>query len=83
MPAVEQLVDGGIVIAAFLSAVFWLKASGRRVRRVSRCETLDHMDVNRLVIALNRAQILNARAALATAIAAALAMVRLLLEYVQ
>jgi hypothetical protein len=52
-------------------------ASRNRVRRISRREVLDAANINRLVIALNRTQILNARAALATAVAAVLAAIRL------
>jgi hypothetical protein len=38
---------------------------------------LDHADFNRMVVAYNRTQILNARAAIATAIAGILAAIRL------
>lgn len=38
---------------------------------------LDHADFNRMVVAYNRTQILNARAAIATAIAGILAAMRL------
>jgi hypothetical protein len=38
---------------------------------------LDHADINRMVIAMNRTQILNSQAALSTAIAAVLAGLRL------
>ena len=75
------LLDALIVVAAVLSAWFWLRASGKRVRRVSKHETFDHADINRLVVALNRAQILNARAAKATAAAALLGGLRILLDF--
>ena len=68
MQAIVYLLDAAIVIAAVLSAWFWLRASGKRVRRVSKYETFDYADINRLVVALNRAQILNARAAKANAL---------------
>ena len=73
------LLDIAIVFAAGLSGLFWFRASRRRVRRVSRHEVLDHADINRIVTALNRTQILNARAAQATAVAASLAGLRFLL----
>lgn len=67
------LLELGTVIAALAAGVLWLLASRRRLRRLSRGETFDHADFNRVVVALNRMQILNSRAALATAIAALLA----------
>lgn len=66
-----------IIAAALTSSWLWWSASRNRVRRISRREVLDAADINRLVIALNRAQILNARAALATAVAAVLTAARL------
>jgi hypothetical protein len=69
-----------IIATALASAWLWWAASRHRVRRVSRDEELDAADINRLVTALNRTQILSARAALATALAAALAGLRLLLN---
>tara|TARA_B100000678_G_scaffold245564_2_gene218034 strand:+ start:526 stop:780 length:255 start_codon:yes stop_codon:yes gene_type:complete len=75
------ILDAAIVAAAILSAWFWMRASGKRLRRVSKHETFDHADINRLVVALNRAQILNARAAKATAAAAALGGLRVLLDF--
>ena len=81
MQAIVYLLDAAIVIAAVLSAWFWLRASGKRVRRVRKYETFDYADINRLVVALNRAQILNARAAKATAAAALLGGLRVLLDF--
>ena len=81
MQAIVYLLDAAIVIAAVLSAWFWLRASGKRVRRVSKYETFDYADINQLVVALNRAQILNARAAKATAAAALLGGLRVLLDF--
>ncbi|TCD06200.1 hypothetical protein EYB45_00165 [Erythrobacteraceae bacterium CFH 75059] len=71
--------DLAIVAAAALSSLLWLRASRGRLRRVSRAEVLDHADYNRLVCAINRAQIRNSHAALATGVVAALAGARLLL----
>ncbi|MXO84444.1 hypothetical protein GRI38_00125 [Altererythrobacter aurantiacus] len=72
--------DVTIVVAAVLSAWFWLQAAGKPQRRVSKFEDFNHADLNRLVTALNRARILNARAALATAIAALLGGLRIALD---
>lgn len=70
------LLDFFIVAAACLSGVFWWQASRKRLRRICRDEMLDHADFNRMVVSYNRTQILNARAAIATAIAGILAAVR-------
>nr|WP_298685467.1 hypothetical protein [uncultured Dongia sp.] len=65
-----------ILFSTAFSAWFWWKASGRKLRRIAHDEKLDSHDINRIVTNINRGQILNARAALATAIAAALVAVR-------
>lgn len=75
MPYILYILD--IAIVAVASAWFWLQASTRRLRRVSKFEDFDHADFNRVVTALNRAGELNARAALATACASLLARTRL------
>lgn len=80
MAAFQIVLDFLIIAAALLSAWLWLAASRTRLRRVSRHEVLDAADVNRIVTAMNRAQILNSRAALATAAAAILAAARLGLD---
>ncbi len=72
--------DLAIVAGAALSGLFWFLASRRQVRRISRSEALDSRDVNRLVVAFNRAQLLNRRAALATSATGCLAAVRLCLD---
>ncbi len=74
--------DLAIVAGAALSGLFWYLASRRQVRRISRREALDSRDVNRLVVAFNRAQLLNRRAALATSATGCLAAVRLCLDIV-
>ena len=71
------LLDTAIIVAALASAWLWWRASRQRLRRISRNEVLDHADINRMVIAMNRTQILNSQAALSTAIAAVLAGLRL------
>ena len=74
------VLDFATVGFALVSGWLWLAASRHRVRRVSRHEALDSSDINRLVTALNRTQILNSRAALTTACAALLATIRLALD---
>jgi hypothetical protein len=59
------------MLAAFASAILWFKASGKSLRRVQKGEALDEHDINRIITAFNRNQILNGRAALATAVSAA------------
>ncbi|WP_181706590.1 hypothetical protein [Chthonobacter rhizosphaerae] len=80
MGVLIQIIDWAIVAAALASAWFWWLASRQRVRRISLRETLDAADINRIVTALNRTQILNSRAALATAAAALLAAGRIALD---
>lgn len=81
MRIVTLAIDFGIVAAALASSWLWWKASTQRIRRISRTEELDAGDINRIVTALNRAQMLNARAALATAIAAFLAGMRIAIGF--
>jgi hypothetical protein len=50
------------------------------LRRISRHEALDSADINRIVTTMNRTQILNARAALATALSALFAALRVVLD---
>jgi hypothetical protein len=71
-----QILDLLSVACALASSWFWYVASRSRVRRVSRREEPDAADLNRLVTALNRTQILNARAAMMTAAAAFLVALR-------
>ena len=77
MFGIAQVLDVLIVGAALVSAWLWWVASRHRMRRISRHEVLDAADMNRLVTAMNRTQILNSRAALTTALAAVLAALRL------
>lgn len=72
-------IDILILISAAASAWFWWKASGRKLRRIAHNEVLDSHDINRIITNINRGQILNARAALATAISAGLVAVRFFL----
>ena len=81
MGLVLYTLDLAIVVAAVVSAWFWLQAAGKPQRRVSKFEDFNHADLNRLVTALNRARILNARAAVATAVAALLGGVRVAMDF--
>ena len=65
-----QLLDVMAMLSALAAAWLWWKASGTVVRRISLRETLDAQDFNRIVIAMKRSQLLNRRAALATAASA-------------
>lgn len=69
--------DIAIGLGALASSYLWWLASRQRLRRISRLEELDAGDMNRIVTALNRTQILNARAALLASATAALATVRM------
>jgi hypothetical protein len=68
--------DVGAAVAACLASLLWYRASGRTLRRVSRAEEIDAADLNRIVTAINRSQLLNARAAMAATVAAGLAAIR-------
>lgn len=63
------LLDLASIISSLAAAGLWYQAGARTVRRVSRLETLDYADLNRMVVAMNRSAILNKRAALASAAA--------------
>lgn len=65
-----------ITFTAFAAAVFWWLASNRDIRRVSRFEELDAADINRIVVAINRNQVLNRRGALAASASALLTALR-------
>lgn len=75
-----QLIDIVIAMLAATSAWYWWLASRQRLRRVSRREELDAGDINRIVTALNRTQIMNARAALYASAMAILAAARMLIQ---
>ncbi len=77
-----QLLDFTVIGFALASGWLWMSASRRKIRRVSKHENLDAADYNRIITALNRAQILNSRAALATGVAAMFAALRLLIDHI-
>ena len=72
VPALDVLA----VLTALFAALFWFLASSREVRRISHLEELDAADVNRIVVAMNRNQILNRRGSLAAAASALVAALR-------
>lgn len=64
------LLDLAALLSALAAAILWFRASGTTVRRISLKEELDAQDFNRIVTAMKRSQLLNRRAAMATAISA-------------
>ena len=59
------------ILAALAASWLWYSAGRRPIRRITRSETLDAADINRIVVAINRSAMLNRRAALASAASAA------------
>jgi hypothetical protein len=68
------------IALAMLAAYLWFASSRTRYRRISRHESIDAGDLNRIIVALNRSQIANQRAALATAASAFALALRLLID---
>jgi hypothetical protein len=66
------ILDLAAIIASFVAAWFWYQASKQVMHRVTIHEEFDYHDLNRVIVAFNRSGIRNRRAALASAIAAAL-----------
>lgn len=71
------VLDSLIGLGALASSFVWWLASRQRLRRLSRLDELEAGDMNRIVTALNRTQILNVRAALLASATALLAAVRM------
>ena len=72
MMTLQGLLDMLALAAALIAAWLWFTASSYQVRRVKKSEQLDHLDMNRIITAINRTQTLNRRAALATGASALL-----------
>jgi hypothetical protein len=72
-----NLLDLLPMAAALAAAWLWFLASRTRLRRVSQFEELNAADLNRLVVTINRNQILNSRGALAATAAALCSALRL------
>jgi hypothetical protein len=77
MERLTLVLDLLAIVSALVAAWLWFRASGRLIRRVSKHEVIDSTDLNRIVTAINRTQILNAQAALATAVSAVTVALRL------
>lgn len=67
MPILLLILEALAAASALLAAWLWYLASQRPQRRVSRFEELDAADLNRIIVGINRSNLLNRRAALATA----------------
>lgn len=78
--ALTLVLDSLAAGLAALAAWLWYLASRRKIRRISRSEELDAADINRIVVSINRAQILNLRASLAASLAALSAAVRFVID---
>lgn len=63
--------DLGSIAASAAAAWFWYRASAARLQRAAHGETFDYHDLNRVIVAINRNNLRNRNAALASAIAAA------------
>ena len=79
MTAALFTLDIAAIIAALIASWLWLRASQNRVRRVSKAEDLTAADINRIVVSINRSQILNSQAAMATAVSAIAVALRMFL----
>lgn len=62
--------DVAAVVASAIAAWFWFRASNQLIHRVTRQETFDYHDLNRVIVSINRNGLRNRRAALASALAA-------------
>jgi hypothetical protein len=65
---IPRLLDIFAILSALLAAWLWYRAGSCPARRMSLTETINAQDFNRIVTAINRAGILNRRAAFATAL---------------
>jgi hypothetical protein len=70
------VLDLSAMVAALAASGLWFMSSRQRVRRISRAETLDAADLNRIIVAINRSQILNSQAAMAATASALFAALR-------
>jgi len=65
------------LVSALLAAYLWFRASNYRVRRVNKNEEINSLDLNRIVTSINRTQVLNRRAALASGLSAVIIALKL------
>jgi hypothetical protein len=68
--SLPRLLDLLALLSALTAAWLWFRASSYRIRRIRKTEELNWLDLNRIVSAINRSQLINRRAALATAVSA-------------
>lgn len=80
--AILTVMDVAAIAAALVAAWFWYQAGARPPRRVTKDEELDAADINRIVVALQRAAILNQRAALASAASATMIALNILATWI-
>jgi hypothetical protein len=67
----NYLMDLSAVFASAIAAWFWYAASNQIIHRATPHDTFDYHDLNRVIVSINRNGIRNRRAALASAVAAA------------
>lgn len=79
LDVIRPVLDVAGIVASAIAAWLWYRASAMNVRRVDAEEVFDFHDYNRLVVAFNRASARNRSAAIASAIAALLVAINLLL----
>jgi hypothetical protein len=82
-PALLIALDILAICITALAAYLWWLASGMKLRRVAKKEQLDFHDLNRIIVAINRSQILNARAAIASALSALIIAIRFTMGMLQ
>jgi hypothetical protein len=75
------LLDLAAILASAIAAWLWWRASRSRAHRMTIHDDFDYHDINRLVVAFNRAAIRNENAALASALAAAIVAVVLAVSH--
>jgi Tfp pilus assembly pilus retraction ATPase PilT len=64
------ILDVSAIAVTLLAALLWWKASGAKLRRMTLHEELNALDINRIIVSINRSQQLNMRAAIASALSA-------------
>jgi hypothetical protein len=79
-PQLIIALDAAALLTTVAAALFWYRASQRGLRRLTIHETFDYHDLNRIVNAINRNNILNRRAALASGGSALLIGLRMMVD---
>lgn len=82
LDVIRPVLDVAGIIASVVAAWLWYRASAMNVRRVDSEEVFDYHDYNRLVVAFNRASSHNRSAAIASAVAALIVAINLLLAQI-